>query len=137
MKYGTIIAVDFDGTLCENVYPWAGKPNTILIDWLNDMKRKYGAKLILWTCRSRKNLRYAVKWCKDHGLEFDAVNKNLKRSIKKFGGDSRKVYADIYIDDKNLSSISLNRLNFILPFNPDDNLFRKILLDAARSAVDI
>lgn len=94
-----IIAVDFDGTLCENKYPLAGKPNQILINWLKN-KQKAGSKLILWTCRSKKNLKYAVNWCKEMGLIFDAVNKNLPESIERFGSDSRKIYADEYIDDK-------------------------------------
>lgn len=45
-----IIAVDFDGTLCENKYPEIGKPNGVLIDDLK-MRKDNGAKLILWTCR--------------------------------------------------------------------------------------
>ena len=35
------------------------------------------------------------------GLEFDAVNENLQMMIDKYGSDSRKVYADCYIDDRN------------------------------------
>lgn len=93
-----IIAVDFDGTLCENKWPYAGKPNLWLIKYLQQAQRN-GNKLILWTCRTKKNLKYAVNWCKEQGLIFDAVNRNLKESIKRFGGDSRKVFADIYIDD--------------------------------------
>lgn len=98
-----IIAVDFDGTLCENDWPYAGEPNLWLIDFLLKAQRN-GDKLILWTCRTKKRLRYAVDWCKVHGLVFDAVNKNLKESIQQFGGDSRKIYANVYIDDKSWSA---------------------------------
>ena len=97
-----IIAVDFDGTLCENKWPEAGQPNTTLINCLKLAQLK-GDKIILWTCRSKKRLRYAINWCKHHGLIFDSVNKNLKESIERFGGDSRKIYADVYIDDKFMS----------------------------------
>ena len=50
MIFGTI-AVDFDGTLCENKWPDIGNANLELIEQLKYAKGK-GAKLILWTCRS-------------------------------------------------------------------------------------
>ena len=34
------------------------------------------------------------------GLEFDAVNENLPEINELFGGDCRKIYADVYLDDK-------------------------------------
>ena len=46
-----IIAVDFDGTLCENKWPEIGEPNTKLIGYLIEMRKTFGAKIILWTCR--------------------------------------------------------------------------------------
>ena len=47
-----IIAVDFDGTLCENKWPAIGEPNTELIDYLKtEMDR--GSKLILGGNHSR------------------------------------------------------------------------------------
>lgn len=94
-----IIAVDFDGTLCENKYPSIGEPNLELISWLR-MVKNTGARIILWTCRSKKQLKEAVKWCEDQRLIFDAVNKNVKEAVKAYGGDSRKIFADTYIDDK-------------------------------------
>lgn len=35
-----IIAVDFDGTLCENKWPEIGEPNTELIGYLIMMQKK-------------------------------------------------------------------------------------------------
>lgn len=58
------------------------------------------AKLILWTCRDGEKLTKAVEWCKLRGLEFDAVNQNLPEVIEQYGGDTRKISADEYIDDK-------------------------------------
>ena len=43
----------------------------------------------------------AVAWCHDHLLDFDAVNESLPEVIEWMGGDSRKIYADEYIDDRN------------------------------------
>lgn len=94
-----IIAVDFDGTLCTNKWPDIGEPNRELIDYLKD-QQKQGVKLILWTCRSNERLAKAVDWCCDRDLWFDAVNENLPEIISLFGSDTRKIYADEYIDDK-------------------------------------
>ena len=94
-----IIAVDFDGTLCENRFPEIGKPNFVLIEGLRELRRA-GNKIILWTCRVDHWLEEAVGWCKALGLEFDEVNNNLPEKIEKWGNDTRKIYADIYIDDK-------------------------------------
>ena len=96
-----VIAVDFDGTLCKNVYPEIGKPNEPLILNLINQKR-LGNKLILWTCRTGEFLDAAVEWCREHGLIFDAVNDNLPEQIEMYGGNSRKICADYYIDDKNV-----------------------------------
>lgn len=102
-----IIAVDFDGTLCENKWPLIGEPNWDLITYLFAEQRK-GAKIILWTCRSGKELLDAIYWCKGHcGLLFDAVNENLPEIIKDFGKDTRKIFADEYIDDKSCTKFTL------------------------------
>ena len=94
-----IIAIDFDGTLCEDKYPLAGEANWPLITYLQTAQHM-GSKLILWTCRSNDDLKYAIEWCKERGLIFDAINENVQEAIDKYGGNSRKIYADIYIDDK-------------------------------------
>lgn len=93
-----IIAVDFDGTLCTDCHPNIGKPNWEMIDFLL-WARTEGAKLILWTCRQGKTLDQAVTWCRGHGLVFDQVNANLPEIVEIYHEESRKVYADLYIDD--------------------------------------
>ena len=98
----TIYAVDFDGTLCENAWPDIGKPNYTLIQILKALREK-GDKIILWTCRTADRLDEAIAWCKKQGLEFDTVNENLPEIIGQFGTESRKVFADVYIDDKVIS----------------------------------
>ena len=69
------IAVDFDGTLIRDGFPDVskGKPNTKLLGILADM-RENGHKIILWTCRDGRLLKEAVDFCRQHGLEFDAVS---------------------------------------------------------------
>lgn len=106
----TIFAVDFDGTLCESVWPGIGFPNMTLIEYLKKKQLK-GDKLILWTCRTGERLQESISWCKMYGLEFDAVNENLPEMIERYGNDSRKIYADCYIDDK-----SINKKKYNIPF---------------------
>ena len=102
----TIYAVDFDGTLCENAFPEIGSPNIDMINYLIQ-KRQQGDKLILWTCRIGEQLQAAVDWCKDHGLEFDTINENLPEVIEMYGTDSRKITADVYIDDRAFTGANL------------------------------
>ena len=70
------------------------------MDHLKRLKQDHDVKLVLWTCRAGYALKRAVEWCGDHGLIFDAVNENLPESVARFGGDSRKIFADVYMDDK-------------------------------------
>lgn len=94
-----VIAVDFDGTLCQSKWPDIGEENTGLIEWLKECK-KNGDKLILFTCREGMLLRAAIMWCLARDLEFDAVNDNLPERVEEYGGNSRKISADIYLDDR-------------------------------------
>ena len=70
-----------------------------LLRWLI-ARRAMGDKVILWTCRCGEMLEAAVTWCGAFGLAFDAVNDNLPENIEKYGNDCRKVFADMYLDDK-------------------------------------
>ena len=62
--------------------------------------RRQGKKVILWTCRCGDLLEEAVAWCRMFGLEFDAVNENVAQTLEQYGTESRKISADVYIDDK-------------------------------------
>lgn len=97
---GIKIAVDFDGTIVEHAYPAIGKENLFAFRTLKELE-KMGARLILWTFRAGKELDEAVEFCKTNGIEFYAVNKNYPEEIYT-ESVSRKIDADIYIDDKNV-----------------------------------
>lgn len=96
-----IIAVDFDKTLItDNSWPDVdGKPNVHLIEYPNREKRR-GSKIILWSCRAGETLEAAVKFCEENGLTFDAINDNIPEIVEAYKSNSRKVSADIYLDDK-------------------------------------
>ena len=95
-----IWAVDFDGTLTTGShYPRIGNPNEQLIAILKAAQLT-GIKLILWSCREGESLEEAVAWCREQGLEFDAVNDNIPEVVEAYGRNSRKVVATYYIDDR-------------------------------------
>lgn len=94
-----IIAVDFDGTLVSNAFPEIGEIDQLMWDRILEEK-KAGTKIILWTSRTEKYLDDAVKFCAEHGLMFDAVNDNIEE-CKALGWNARKVFANLYIDDRN------------------------------------
>ena len=100
-----IIAVDFDGVLVEDEYPGIGHAIAENIKFVKELK-KQGNKIILWTCRSGKQLDDACLFCYRHGIKFDAINSNLPETIEKYGNDSRKITADIYLDDKAYNNLS-------------------------------
>jgi hypothetical protein len=94
------IAVDFDGTIVEHDFPRIGKEMMFAFDTLKALQRK-GHKLILWTFRTGKYLQDAVDYCRKNGVEFYAVNRNFPEE-KPEDRFSRKIQADIFIDDRNL-----------------------------------
>lgn len=49
MMYG-YVAVDFDGTLCTNVFPEIGEPKEKTIQFVKSLAAS-GSKIILHTCR--------------------------------------------------------------------------------------
>jgi len=103
MKNTKIIAIDFDGTLTtENTWPEIGEPNETVLALARYYRAK-GYELILWTCRDGVRLDEAVEWCRNREVTFDAVNDNLDRVKEEYGMNARKVYADVYIDDKSVN----------------------------------
>lgn len=97
------IAVDFDGTLVENRYPEIGKPILFAFESLRKLQQE-GHMLILWTYRSGPKLEEAVSYCKMKGITFYAVNKSYPEE-EYDPKMSRKILADIYIDDRNVNGL--------------------------------
>lgn len=97
-----IIAVDFDGTLCENAWPEIGQAKIGVLAAVKQAQEA-GAKLILWTNRVGARLHDAIEWCAMRGLYFDAVNENLPETKAQYITDCRKICANIYLDDKALA----------------------------------
>ena len=95
-----IIAVDFDGTIVEDAYPRIGKPILFAFETLKKLQSE-GHRLILWTYRCGHRLDEAVKFCEDNGIHFYAVNSSFPE--EEYTNEvSRKINADLFIDDRNI-----------------------------------
>lgn len=99
-----IIAVDFDGTIVEHEYPAIGKPIPFAIETLLHLQ-KDGHRLILWTVRRGDLLKEAVDYCAAQGLYFYAENENYRGETIEKQDFSRKLKADLFIDDRNLGGL--------------------------------
>ena len=96
-----IIAVDFDGTIVEHQYPAIGPEKPFAIETLKKLVEEQH-RIILWTVREGKLLEDAVRFCRERGLEFYAVNRNYPEE-KDY--TERKIRADLWIDDRNLGGL--------------------------------
>ncbi|MEL6810909.1 MAG: hydrolase [Bacteroidota bacterium] len=97
------IAVDFDGTIVEDNYPNIGKPQLFAFETMKQLQEQ-GHRLILWTYRHGRALDEAVAFCEENGITFYAINKSFPE--EKFDEKySRKVNADLFIDDRNFGGM--------------------------------
>lgn len=96
-----IIAIDFDGVIADgSKYPAIGKmlPGAAtMIKRLHDA----GNYIIINTCRTGKPMESAIRFLLDNGITYDAINEQNPEMTKAYG-DTRKIFADVYIDDHNL-----------------------------------
>jgi hydroxymethylpyrimidine pyrophosphatase-like HAD family hydrolase len=95
-----VIAVDFDGTCVKHDYPKIGG-DIGAIPVLQKLVEN-GHKIILYTMRSHKpvdgvdTLAEAESWFKENNIPLYGVNENPDQ---KDWTDSKKIYANLYIDD--------------------------------------
>lgn len=124
------IAVDFDGTIVEHRYPEIGREIPFAIDTLK-MLTKEGHRLILWSVREGHLLEEAVKWCRERGLEFYAVNKDYPEESREDKNYSRKLKVEMFIDDRNVGG--LPDWGVIYKMITEKKSYRDILLEELNS----
>ena len=124
-----IIAVDFDGTIVEHKYPKIGKVKLFAFETLIQLQ-KQGHQLILWTYRIGEQLDEAVEYCSRNGVEFYAVNKNFPDEVYEENAVSRKILADIYVDDRNVGGfLGWSKIWQLINENSEENIQIKIRED--------
>ena len=109
MEFKAIISIDYDDTIGYQDFPRSGtiKPNAKeVINRLYDE----GHHILIWTCRAFDRLETAKEYLKECGVKYHLINENLIHNIEKYGGDTRKQSAHIYIDDRQLGGIPDNWL---------------------------
>ena len=99
-----IIAIDFDGTIVADQYPEIGqlKPNAKEV--ISKLKQE-GHYIIIWTCRTSHRMHQVHDFLLEQQIPFDRINKSNPDNVAKYGLDTRKVYADVYIDDKSITEL--------------------------------
>lgn len=115
-KNKLIVAIDFDGVLCEYEewvhYTHIGKPIEKGIK-ICKMLKFLGCKIVIFTCRLNGQFRgtdykkseiIIEKWLKENNVPYDEI------SLQRYG----KVFADVYIDDR------------AYHFNPDEDEYTMI-----------
>ena len=91
-----VIAVDFDGCITDkNVFPQIGEMKEYAREAIHNLQAA-GHKVVLWTCREGRYLDDAREWLNEHGIDLDFYN------FSPYQLQSRKIVADVYIDDKNV-----------------------------------
>lgn len=91
-----VIAIDFDGTITtKNCFPDISEIRPHAREAINNFQ-KAGHKCILWTCREGRYLQDAMDFLFAEGIVMDDFN------YSPYQLQSRKIVADVYIDDKNV-----------------------------------
>lgn len=98
-----IIAVDFDGTIANNTWPDLGVPFEGVVECLSELV-KQGHYIIIWTCR-HDSVDEVRDWLHSYRIPFHRINEHHPKLIELYKNDTRKISADIYIDDKNLGGL--------------------------------
>lgn len=96
-----IIAIDFDGTISRGKYPAIDGLQPYAAEVINRLYQQ-GHYLIINTCREGIRLTEAINFLLQNDIRFNRVNDNIPGTEKEYGWNARKIFADIYIDDRNL-----------------------------------
>ena len=99
-----IIAVDFDGTLHLGQYPQIGQAAPDAERVMRQLKED-GHYVIINTARSGERLLEAINWLLYKGIPFDRVNDNEPVNVAYYGNNSRKIYAHLYVDDRQVGGL--------------------------------
>jgi hypothetical protein len=115
-----IIAIDFDGTIAVDNYPSIGTVMPYARQVINRLADD-GHYIIIWTSRNGARLLEAINWLLEQGIRFHRINAHEPTSMIRYGDDSRKVFADVYIDDRNIGGFQGWRWVAQLLFEQDKN----------------
>lgn len=98
LKY-RYIAIDFDGTIAEDSFPELGamKPNA---DRVIRSIVDHGGQVAIWTCRTGEHVENIKAFLARHEIPYHVFNEPFPEQLAMFPDNSRKIFADVYIDDR-------------------------------------
>lgn len=99
-----IIAIDYDDTIVYANYPEVGTIKPFAGFVINELYNE-GHTIIINTCRSGEHQQMAADYLTQCGVRFHHINENHPDNIAQYDSDSRKIFADVYIDDKQLGGL--------------------------------
>lgn len=97
-----VLALDFDDTIVKSKFPEIIRAKKGAVKYINKLHKK-GYYIIIWTCRHGEHIDMATKWLADNEILFHNINTQHPRLVEYYGNDTRKISADIYVDDKALA----------------------------------
>ena len=101
MKNKFSIAIDFDGTIIEEGFPFSDKVLPHAVTFIKKIKEEMDCYISIWTCRQGWFEDEAKKILKDNRIPFDDINQGNPQY-----NHSRKIYAHVYIDDKSCTEVN-------------------------------
>jgi hypothetical protein len=99
-----ILAIDFDDTIVDSDYPTVIRLREGAKEYINKLYDD-GFYIIIWTCRSKKHEQVAELYLLNHGIKFHKINQHHPQQLFLYEHESRKIYADVYVDDKCLTGL--------------------------------
>lgn len=93
------IAIDFDDTIVRSEFPNIVGLQPHAKEVINSLY-KSGKQILIWTCREGEELEQAKRFLSECGINYHYINENHPDLMKAYGNNSRKLGADVYIDDK-------------------------------------
>lgn len=104
IKGHLFVAVDFDGTITDCHFDNFGKytlrPNCKEV--IERLHKTGKVHFCIWSCRCESQLKTAKAFLKEEGLYeyFEHFNEDFDELVELYGEATRKLSADVYIDDR-------------------------------------
>ena len=99
-----LLSIDFDDTIAKiGDFPEILGEMPGAIAGIKELHAD-GHRIQIWTCRHGKWLDHAKAWLDENEVPYERINENCPNLIDKWG-ETRKMSADVYIDDKMLGGL--------------------------------
>lgn len=105
-KKDKVIAIDFDGTIATLSFPQVGELVPMAREVINTWY-DVGHTILIHTCRTGRRQGYAEDFLEEYNIKYHWINTNAPEVVTTYRTDTRKLSADLYIDDKQLGGLPM------------------------------